>query len=47
MSFFTEDQIARFSATTVRAPLLLKLDFVSGAKFYWNGDTDLEAGGKP
>lgn len=46
MAFFTEDQIALLSATTVRAPLLLKLDFVSGAKYLWNGNTELPAGGQ-
>lgn len=44
MAFFSTEQIERLSAITVRAPLLLKLDFVSGAKHLWNGDTDLPVG---
>lgn len=46
MAFFTDDQMALLSATVVRAPLLLKLDFVSGAKHLWNGNTELSAGGE-
>lgn len=46
MAFFTEDQIAELSASVVRAPLLLKLDFVSGAKYLWNGNTKIVAGGE-
>ena len=46
MALFTSDQIEHLSATTVRAPLLLTLDFVSGPIHLWNGDTDLPVGGR-
>lgn len=46
MAFFTSDEISILKAATVRSALLVKLDFVSGAKYVWNGNTDLFAGGQ-
>lgn len=45
MSFFSDADIARLSAGTVRAALVLKLDFVSGAKYVWGGKTDIDIDG--
>jgi len=45
MDFFTPEQIALLSATTVRVDFLTKLEFRSDTVFYWNGNTDLVSGG--
>jgi hypothetical protein len=45
MAFFTTNEIGLLSADTVRGAFLVKMDFVSGAKYVWNGETDLEVGG--
>ena len=41
MAFFSTDEIAILSGTTVRSAIILKFDFVSGAKYVWNGETEL------
>jgi hypothetical protein len=46
MSFYSAEEIALLQATVVRADLLVKMDFVSGAKYMWNGTTELSAGGQ-
>ena len=46
MAFFTAAEIAILQGSEVRSALLVKLDFVSGAKYVWNGDTELFAGGQ-
>lgn len=43
--FFTADQLAQLTATTVRVSLLVKFDFASGAQYAWNGYTELTVGG--
>lgn len=45
MNFFTPDQLALLSATTVRVDTLCKFDFTSGAKYAWNGNTELTVDG--
>lgn len=40
-AFFSADQIALLSATTVRADFLCKFDFASGILRAWNGNTIL------
>ena len=45
MSFFTAEQIAALSATTVRVDILAELQFVSNTVRVWNGNTDLVTGG--
>lgn len=44
--FFTPEQIAALSATTVRCDILIKLEFKSGTVYYWNGNTPLYSGGQ-
>tara|TARA_R110000868_G_scaffold96457_3_gene265433 strand:+ start:99 stop:689 length:591 start_codon:yes stop_codon:yes gene_type:complete len=46
MSFFSTDEIALLQATVVRSDMLVKLDFVSGPMYMWNGSTELSAGGQ-
>lgn len=46
MDFFTPEQIAHLSASTVRLDLLFEMQFKSGTGRYWNGNTDLVAGGQ-
>lgn len=43
--FFTSDQLALLSASTVRCDLPCKFDFTSGAKHAWNGYTELTVDG--
>lgn len=43
--FFTPDQIAVLSATTVRCDFLVAFEFASGTKRAWNGNTELTIGG--
>lgn len=45
MDFFTPDQIALLSASTVRCDFLVKFEFASSTMFAWNGNTKLEVGG--
>jgi hypothetical protein len=45
-AFFSSDQIAALSETTVRTDFLVDFDFVSGPYYAWNGNTDLIVGGK-
>lgn len=45
MAFFSTDQLAALSAGTVRADLLVRLQFRDGPFRLWNGNTDLVAGG--
>lgn len=45
MSFFSAADKARLAESTVRGAFLVKMDFVSGAKYAWNGNTELEIGG--
>jgi len=42
-AFFTADQIATLSASTVRMDFLVKFDFASGPVYAWNGTTSLLA----
>lgn len=44
--FFTAEQIAALSATTVRCDFLIKMDFKTGTVRYWNGNTPLDSGGQ-
>jgi len=46
MSFFSSDQIATLSASTVRVALLSEFDFVSQTIRLWNGDYAIDSGGK-
>ncbi|RUM99039.1 hypothetical protein EET67_05215 [Pseudaminobacter arsenicus] len=46
MAFFTSDQIAALSASTVRVDFLTKMEFKSGTSYLWNGNTDLMTGGQ-
>ncbi|MHB2265042.1 hypothetical protein [Aliihoeflea sp. PC F10.4] len=46
MDFFTPDQVAHLSASTVRLDLLFEMQFKSGTGRYWNGNTDLMTGGQ-
>ncbi|MFU0504111.1 hypothetical protein [Pseudaminobacter sp. NGMCC 1.201702] len=46
MAFFTPEQIAILSASTVRVDLLVKLEFRSSTQYLWNGSTDLVTGGQ-
>lgn len=46
MSFFTPEQIAALSASTVRVDFLTKMEFKSGTSYLWNGNTDLGTGGQ-
>jgi hypothetical protein len=46
MSFFTPEQIAILSQTTVRLDLLVEFQFLSGTTRVWNGNQELTAGGK-
>lgn len=46
MSFFTSDQIAALSASTVRIAPLVEMEFTSGTTRVWNGEYDLTSGGK-
>ncbi|KFB10328.1 hypothetical protein [Nitratireductor basaltis] len=46
MDFFTPDQIEALSATTVRCDLLVEMRFKSETFYMWNGNTELETGGK-
>ncbi|WP_018428212.1 hypothetical protein [Hoeflea sp. 108] len=46
MDFFTPDQIALLSASTVRCDFLVKFEFASSTMFAWNGNTKLDAGGE-
>lgn len=45
MAFFTSEQIAALSATTVRCDLLFAFDFKSSPYYAWNGNTELTVGG--
>lgn len=45
MSHFSASEIQTLSETQVRAAILVKMDFVSGAKYVWNGKTELLIGG--
>lgn len=44
-AFFTSDQIAALSATTVRCDFLVQFDFASGTEYAWNGNTALVVAG--
>jgi len=46
MTFFTSEQIAHLSASTVRLDLLARLEFRSKTVHLWNGNTPLETGGE-
>lgn len=46
MAFFTPDQMAALSASTVRVDLLVKFEFRTSTQYLWNGTTDLETGGQ-
>jgi len=46
MAFFTTDQIAALSAGTVRADLLVQMEFRDSTVRLWNGNTALVAGGQ-
>lgn len=46
MSFFTAEQIAALSASTVRAAPLVEMEFVSQTSRVWNGEYELTSGGK-
>lgn len=46
MPFFTPQQIAILSATTVRVDLLAEFQFKSQTMYLWNGNTRLVAGGR-
>ncbi|MBA3576178.1 MAG: hypothetical protein H0W39_00980 [Sphingomonas sp.] len=43
--FFTADQIALLSASTVRCDFLVRFEFASSTKHVWNGNTALEVDG--
>jgi hypothetical protein len=45
MDFFTPDQIAMLSASTVRCDFLVKFEFASSTMRAWNGNTKLVVGG--
>lgn len=45
MDFFTPDQIALLSASTVRCDFLVKFEFASSTMRAWNGNTQLVVGG--
>lgn len=45
MAFFTTEQIAALSATTVRIDILAEFQFASGTKRLWGGNTELVTGG--
>lgn len=45
MDFFTPDQIAMLSASTVRCDFLVKFEFASSTMRAWNGNTELVVGG--
>lgn len=44
MAFFTAEQVAQLSASTVRVALLTEFRFTSGVKRVWNGETLLVSG---
>lgn len=44
MDFFTPDQIAMLSASTVRCDFLVKFEFASSTMRAWNGNTELVVG---
>jgi hypothetical protein len=43
--FFTPEQLAALTATTVRVSFLVKFDWTSGPQYAWNGYTPLTVGG--
>lgn len=45
MDFFTPDQIAMLSASTVRCDFLVKFEFASSTMRAWNGNTELVVDG--
>jgi hypothetical protein len=45
MAFFTADQLALLSATTVRCDFLVEMQFQTSTARLWNGETDLVSGG--
>lgn len=45
MSFFTQDQVAALSATTVRVALLSEFDFATQTMRLWNGEYTITSGG--
>ncbi|QOF71478.1 hypothetical protein IG197_27690 [Aminobacter sp. SR38] len=45
MDFFTPDQIALLSASTVRCDFLVKFEFASSTMRAWNGNTELVVDG--
>lgn len=45
MDFFTPEQIAMLSASTVRCDFLVKFEFASSTMRAWNGNTELVVGG--
>jgi hypothetical protein len=45
-AFFTPDQIAALSTSTVRVDLLVKMEFRTSTQYLWNGSTDLVTGGQ-
>lgn len=45
MAFFSAAQIEMLAATTVRLDLLVEMQFASGTRYVWNGNTALETGG--
>lgn len=45
MTFFTDEQIAYLSKSTVRADFLVKFEFVSETVYIWNGHYDLTVDG--
>ncbi|WP_406871629.1 hypothetical protein WHT83_15015 [Aminobacter sp. P9b] len=45
MDFFSPDQIALLSASTVRCDFLVKFEFASSTMRAWNGNTELIVGG--
>lgn len=44
--FFSSEQLAHLSETTVRVDLLAKFEFASRPVYLWNGTTALETGGQ-
>lgn len=46
MAFFTASEIERLKSSVVLGALLVKMDFVSGPIYTWNGNTELEVNGQ-